>query len=202
MTKSLSEIIVDLRTRLASIEENQTELLAERDDGGAAFAAHVEGNPTAVRRLAEINAELSRLQAEASTVGAALAEASRREMQARDKDAAARRRAEAEEADVILAEIEKLAESMDAAMVSLKAAAVDFQIKMETVRRLTGSGPQHQAIRVHLARAISSGLTGLPQHSDLLAPRERRSMTELVASWATQVRNRIATMIETPAKAA
>jgi hypothetical protein len=202
MSKTISEIIDGLRARLASIEENQTELLAERDDGGAAYAAHVEGSPKAIKRLAEINGELSRLQAEASTVSAALAEAARREMQAREKDVAARRRSDAAQADVILAETEKLAETMDAAMVSLKAAAVDFQDKMEMVRRLTNSGPQHQAIKVHLARALSSGLMGLPQHPDLLAPNERRSVTELTTAWATQVRNRIATIIETPAKAA
>jgi hypothetical protein len=202
MTKTISEIIDGLRARLASIEEGQIELLAERDDGGTAYAAHVEGSPKAIKRLAEINAELGRLQAEASTVGAALAEAARREMQARDKDLAARHRADAEQADTILAETEKLAETMDAAMVSLKAAAVDFQDKMAAVRRLSGAGPQHPAIRVHLARAISSGLMGLPQHPDLLAPNERRSVTELTTAWATQVRNRIATIVETPAKAA
>jgi hypothetical protein len=202
MSKTISEIIDGLRARLASIEENQIELLAERDDGGTAYAAHVEGSPKAIKRLAEINAELGRLQAEASTVSAALAEAARREMQARDQDVAARRRSDAAQADMILAETEKLAETMDAAMVSLKAAAVDFQDKMEAIRRLSGAGPQHTAIRVHLARALSSGLMGLPQHPDLFAPNERRSVTELTGAWATQVRNRIATIIETPAKAA
>jgi hypothetical protein len=73
---------------------------------------------------------------------------------------------------------------------------------MAKVRRLSGAGPQHTAIRVHLARAISSGLMGLPQHPDLLAPNERRSVTELTTAWATQVRNRIVTLVETPAKAA
>jgi chromosome segregation ATPase len=202
MTKSISEIIDDLRARLASIEDAQNELLAERDDGEIAFSAHVEGDAKAIKRLAEINAELGRLQGEASTVGAALAEAARREMQARDQDLAERRRADGEQAETILAETEKLAAAMDAAMVSLKAAAVDFQDKMLAIRRLSGAGPQHTAIRVHLARALSSGLMGLPQHPDLLAPNERRSVTELTTAWATQVRNRIATIIETPARAA
>ena len=44
-SKTISEIIDGLRARLASIEENQIELLAERDDGGTAYAAHVEGSP-------------------------------------------------------------------------------------------------------------------------------------------------------------
>jgi hypothetical protein len=201
MTKSISEIIDDLRARLAGIEEAQVELLGERDDGGTAYAAHVEGSPKAIKRLAEINAELNRLQAEASTVGAALAEAARREMQARDKDMAARRREDAEQADTVMAEVEKLAKEMDVAMASLKAGAVDFQAKMEMVRRLSGAGPQHQAVKVLLARAISAGLLGLPQHPDLLAPNERRSTTELATSWGQMVRNRIATTNE-PAKAA
>lgn len=190
--------ITDLRTKLGAAEGRQVELNAEILE--VSYGAHT-GVAKDRKRLTEINDELARLAPEVTSLTAAMAEATRRETQARDAEISARRRADMEQADKIMLEAETLAATMDAAMSSLKAAAVDLQDKMATIRRLSGAGPQHTAIRVHLARAISSGLMGLPQHPDLLAPNERHSVAELTTAWAAQVRNVIAT-VETAAKAA
>jgi len=90
---------------------------------------------------------------------------------------------------------------MDLAMATLKTAAVEFESKMTLVRRLSAAGPEHTARRVYLARAISAGLMGLPQHPDLLAPNERLTVQAICASWAISVRNKINTVIDA-AKAA
>jgi hypothetical protein len=200
MTKTLSATIDDLRGRLAAIEGQQVELLAERDE--ISFAAVVDREKKAVQRLVEINTALSQMTSDASTVVAALADASRREMQQRDQEMATRRRNDAEQAETHLAKAEDLAQKLDQAMAKLKGAAVDFEKTMADVRRLSGAGPQHTAMRVHLARAISSGLMGLPQYPDILAPGDRHLVAEITQAWATQVRNKIAAVIETAAKAA
>lgn len=199
MSKTISEIIDDLRGKRGAAEQRQMELDSEIEE--ISYAAHT-GDPKAKKRLEDITNEQAHLATEIKSTTAALAEGARRQMQEREEEMSAQRRADAEQADTIMAEAEKLAKTMDADMASLKAGAVEFQAKMEMVRRLTNSGPQHQAIKVHLARAISAGLMGLPQHPDLLAPHERRSLAELTAVWATQVRNKISAVINIPAKAA
>ena len=197
--KSLSEIIDGLRDELAAAEQRQVELDAEILE--ISWAANT-GDAKAKKRIDEIANELAHLATEVKSVTAALAEGARREMEARDAEISARRHADAEQANKIMLEAEALAATMDGAMALLRVGAVDLQDKMAMIRRLSGAGPQHTAIRVHLARAISSGLMGLPQHPDLLAPNERHSVAELTTAWAAQVRNMIATLDKAAAKAA
>ena len=183
--------ITHLRTKLGAAEGRQVELNAEILE--VSYGAHT-GVAKDRKRLTEINHELARLAPKRHAASPRQwprlrAGKRRREM----PKSPARRRADMEQADKIMLEAETLAATMDAAMSSLKAAAVDLQDKMATIRRLSGAGPQHTAIRVHLARAPSSGLMGLPQHPDLLAPNERHSVAELTTAWAAQVRNVIAT---------
>jgi hypothetical protein len=198
MSKSISKILDELRSKLGAAEQRQVELNAEILE--ISWAANT-GDAKAKARIDAITNELAHLATEVKSVTAALAEGARRETQARDAEISARRRADAEQADKIMLEAETLAATMDGLMASLKVAAVDLQDKMAMIRRLSGAGPQHSAIRVHLARAISSGLTGLPQHPDLLAPNERHSVADLTTAWAAQVRHVIATL-ETAAEAA
>jgi hypothetical protein len=199
MTKTTSEIMDGLRGKRGAAEQRQMELDSEIEE--ISYAAHT-GDAKAKKRLEEITNEQAHLATEIKSTTAALAEGARRQMQEREEEMSAQRRADAEQADAIMAEAEKIALAMDADMVSLKAGAIDFQAKMEMVRRLSSAGPQHQAVKVLLARAISAGLMGLPQHSDMLAPNERRSVTDLATSWGQQVRNRISAVINTAAKAA
>jgi hypothetical protein len=84
----------------------------------------------------------------------------------------------------------------------MKTAAVAFESKMASVRRLSGAGPQNSALRGHLARAITAGLMNVPQYADVLAPGERHSLHEITSAWATQVRTRISAIVEAAARAA
>jgi hypothetical protein len=188
-------IVDELRSQLASLEGRQVELIAEREE--ISYLALVDRDKKAIERLAEINTELANTTSHASSLTAALREASSRETKAHEQEMAQKRRDDARRADVVLAEAEKLALKLDHAMAALKRDAIAFEQAMAEVRRLSGAGPQHTAMRSHLARAISSGLIGLPQHPDVLAPGERHSVTSLTTSWANQVRHRISTIIET-----
>jgi len=144
MTKSISQTIDDLRGKLAASQGLQSELNAEIQE--VSFLAHT-GDIKSQKRLDEIRTALSKVDIEIRSLTAALATAAN--MQVAEQDAARTelQRANASKAEAILAEAESLATKMDAAMVSLKAGAVEFQAKMEMVRRLTNSGPQHQAIK-------------------------------------------------------
>jgi hypothetical protein len=194
MAKTLSDSINTLRSRLASIDEEQVRLLAERDS--LAFACHVDREPAAIKRITAIASALTALQAESSTVAAALADASRRELQEREHEMAARRRVDAQQAETFLADAEKLALEIDRAMATLKAAAVAFEGSMASARRLSGAGPTHPALRSHMARAISAGLATLPMHEGALGPAERHSLASITTAWATQIRTRISDVIE------
>jgi hypothetical protein len=195
-----TSITDDLRGQLAALEGRTVELLSERDE--ISYNAFVDREPKAIKKLEAINGELNNIANQVASLESALKEATKREQAADDADRAKRRKADAEQAGVAMAEAERLAELMDGAMRDLQKHAVDFQQKMADVRRLSGSGPQHDGMRALLSRAIKSGLMALPQYADVLQPHERSSVAEIAAAWATQVRNRISTIIETAAKAA
>jgi hypothetical protein len=90
---------------------------------------------------------------------------------------------------------------MDTTMRDLQRHAVDYQQIMMDVRRLSGSGPTHESVRALLSRAVKTGLIGLPQYADVLQPHERKTVAEITAARATQVRTKISAIVET-AKAA
>jgi hypothetical protein len=189
----------ELRNQLAALEGHQLELLAERDE--ISYAALVDRDAKSVKRLAALNEEINNIVNQTASVSAALREASKREAAAEDADRAKRRRADAEAAGGLMAEAERLAEIMDTGMRALHEQAIAYQRVMADVRRLSGSGPTHEALRALLSRAVKTGLAGLPQYADVLQPHERRSVAEITGIWATQIRNRINSVIET-AKAA
>ena len=189
----------DLRAKLGAAEGRRIEIESELAELG--FAAHVEADPKSIKRLKEISSELAQIDTELKSLTAALAENARREAAAEAVALAKRRKADAEKAGAVIAEAERLAELMDTTMRNLQKHAVDFQEAMADIRRLSGAGPQHDGVRALLSRAVKAGLMSLPQYQDVLQPDERRSVAEITAAWATQVRNRINNVIET-AKAA
>ena len=188
-----------LRSQLVALDGHKVELLAERDE--LSYLALIDKQPQAIKRLAAINEEIRNLTVQAETIEPALKEAHRREAAAEDAGRAMRRRADAEKAGALMAEAERLAELMDTTMRDLQKHAVDYQQVMADIRRLSGSGPTHEALRALLSRAVKTGLTGLPQHPDALQPHERRGVAEVTAIWALQIRNRVNSVIEA-AKAA
>jgi hypothetical protein len=197
---TMKSITDELRSRLASIEGHQVELLSERDE--ISYLALIEKQPEAIKRLVAINSEIENLKTQAASIEPALRESARRETAAAEEVKASKRRSDAAAAEVALGEAEELASEIDRAMAALKTASVAFEAKMTEVRRLSGSGPQHFHLRGLFARAISTGLRGLPQHPDLLAPSERKTVQGITALWAEQVRNRINETIQSAVRAA
>jgi hypothetical protein len=190
----------DLRARLGACENRQQELFAERSE--IAFAAMVEKQKAAVQRLEAINNELSALTNERSVLESALVEATRRETAAEDAARAEKRRSDLRTADALLDDAEKIAQEFDDALRTVREAAVAFEAKMIQVRRLTGTSPQHDAIRVFLFRAIRTALHQSPVHIDAIAPSERTALMPVFQSWAKSARVLIANTLKTAAKEA
>jgi hypothetical protein len=190
---------VELRNRLDAIESQKIILTSSRDD--IAFAALVDRNPKAIAEASELNAKIAALTTEESMLVAALKTAVRLEAEAKTADAQKQKRADLAEAEAMLPEVEQLARQIDQAMTSLQAATVAFQDKWATLKRLSGAGPTVVATKVHLERALRTGLRGLPGLSvDLVSPTQRCSASSLNAGWSLQIKNMAAREIE-PVKA-
>jgi hypothetical protein len=200
-TTKKTNVTDDLRVRLGNCETRQQELLAERAE--IAFEATVERTPRAVKRLTELNGELSALTNESSVLEAALQEAHRRELTAREQEAIVKRKANAAAAADVLLRAEDTAALLTQAMADIRSHAVTLQTKFAEIRRLTGIGPTDQMIRVHLARSLKAATMGSPIQLEHLAPSERVPVDASIGPWAKSIRNWINAAIGTqPAKAA
>jgi hypothetical protein len=178
----------DLRGKINDLDTKRLQLMAERDE--LSFAAVVERDVAAAKRVAEINEELVQLANEAAVLKAALSTATRREAEAAASERASQKRADLERAEALLPKVAEMAAQMDAAMKTLREASAAFEQAWSEVKRLSGVGPTGGAIKVHLGRACRSALRGLPGlQLEMVPPNERHSVSELTAGWSKQVSN-------------
>jgi hypothetical protein len=190
----------DLRAQLTAIDEKQVALIEERDS--ISYSAVVERDRKSVARLAELNGQLNNLKNEAASIEAALRESTKRELAAAEAERDAKRCSDLRQADGLLDEAEKIAQEFDDALRAVRETAVAFEAKMIQVRRLTGTSPQHDAIRVFMYRAVRSALHQSPVHIDAIAPSERTALIPVFQSWAKSARVLIANTLKTAAREA
>jgi hypothetical protein len=198
MTQKITQ---DLRAQLVDIEGRQAELIANRDLHS--YAAVVDREPKAIKKLAEINSELDNLKHRAASLEAALREATKREVAAAEAERAEKRKANAAAAADALLHAEDTAALLTKTMADLRSHAITLQTKFAEIRRLTGIGPTDQMIRIHLARSLKAATMGSPIQLEHLAPSERVPVDASIGPWAKSIRNWINAAIGTqPAKAA
>jgi hypothetical protein len=191
--------VQDLRRQINELESKRLILQSERDD--MSYSAAVERLPAALQRVSEIGSELMRLAHDEQVLLAALRIATKLEAESKVADAQKQKRNDLEQALSLLPEVAAIASQIDEAMASLQAATVAFQDKWAQIKRLSGAGPTVVATKVHIERALRSGLRGLPGLSvDLVSPTQRCSASSLHAGWSLQVKNMAAREIE-PVKA-
>jgi hypothetical protein len=190
MTKSISQTINDLRAQLVDIEGRQAELIADRDEHS--FAAVVERQPQAIKKLAAINSELDNLKHRAASLQAALREATKRENAAAEAEAAEVRRRNAREADVLCSDAEAIAEKLDAAFAALALHAQEYEAAMGAIRRKINIGPQFDHVRVFLVRALRTAIHRTPLHLDAISPVDQTTVSQASASWLRNIRGQIA----------
>lgn len=202
MTQKInSNIADDLRNQIVALEGHQLELVAERDE--LSFAALVDRNPVAIKKLAAVNGELANVQAQTASLAAALREASKREIAAQAEANAERRREDARLAADILVEVEALADTLTAEMQSLRTNAIAIEAKLSEIRRLGVAAPSSEAVRVNLGRALKTALMGSSLQLEHLAPNQRITVADIVGPWSRSITNSINTAVGSkPAKAA
>ena len=179
----------DLRAQLVDIEGRQAELFAERDEHS--FAAVVERQPAAIKKLEAINSELDALKHKTATLQAALREATKREIAAREEEAAEARRQNAREAEALCVDAEAIAEKLDAAFAALRQHAQEFEDVMGAIRRKASVGPQFDHIRVFLARALRTATVRSPLHIESISPVDQTTVAAAAASWLENIRGHI-----------
>jgi hypothetical protein len=191
--------VQDLRNQIAEIESKQVILQSERDELG--YVAVVERAPAAIKRAAEIGAELAQLAHDEAMLNAALKTAVQRETEAKVAEQTKQKREDIEQAVQLLQEAERLALKADQAMQVLHESTAAFDKLWAKIRSLSGVGPQQTAVNVHLGRSFRTGLRGLPGvNVDLVPPNERHTVSELNTGWSRQVRN-IAEPVQAASKA-
>jgi hypothetical protein len=200
MTKKTS-ITDNLRAQLVDIEGRQTELIAERDE--YSFAAVVERQPAAIKKLEAVNSELDALKHKTASLEAALREAVKRETAAAEAERDAKRRANVAAAAEVLLRAEDTAALLTKAMDDMRSHSLELQRQFAEIRGLIGVGATDQQVHVFLTRCVKTALMGTPAQIEHLAPNERTDVNAVVAPWATSIRNWINSAVgEKPAKAA
>jgi hypothetical protein len=199
MTKQ--SVASDLRAQLVDIEGRQAELIANRDLHS--YAAVVDREPKAIKKLAEINSELDNLKHRTAGLEAALREAVKREVAAAEAECDVKRKQNAATAADILLHAEDTAAALTRAMADVRAHAITLQSQFAEIRRLVGVGATDQQLCVFLTRCVKTATMGTPMQIEHLAPNERTDVNAVVAPWATSIRNWINAAVGTqPAKAA
>jgi hypothetical protein len=200
MTKSITQTIDDLRGKLAASQGLQSELNAEIQE--VSFLAHT-GDIKSQKRLDEIRTALSKVDIEIRSLTAALATAANMQVAEQDAARAELQRANASQAEGMIAEAELIAQALDKALLEVRDNAVAYEAKMVAVRRLIGYGPNYEIIRIFLVRALQTALHRGPLHIISIAPGERTTAQQASNHWAASIRNMIAsTLQKTAAKKA
>jgi predicted RNase H-like nuclease (RuvC/YqgF family) len=190
----------DLRAQLVDIEGRQAELIAERDEHS--FAAVVERQPAAIKKLEALNSELDNLKHKTASLQAALREATKREVAAAEAERAGKRRANAAAAAETLMRAENTAELLTKALADVRSHSLELQRQFAEIRGLIGVGATDQQLHVFLTRCVKTALMGTPAQIEHLAPNERTDVNAVVAPWAASIRNFINTAVGQKAKVA
>jgi hypothetical protein len=190
-------VVADLTAKLAATADRGTALAAERDE--IAFAAHVDSDAKARKRLDVINAEIAGLGSEAAGINAALVVAGRKVTEAAG---AADAEAERQKARKALKLGEQMKDSARACGKSAEAFFAHFAALRGTMHELQmfGATPSINLFDSACRRALASSSVGSRlQLEPLLGPSDRRSFEELADRWAENIDTYAAARLEAPA---
>jgi hypothetical protein len=195
-----TQIVDALRAQLGNLEGRELELRGERDE--LAYAASVDREPRAIKRLAAIKTELADIAHETATIGAALRDAVKRERAAEEAERVSKRIQNAAAAEALVADVERLGVEIDTGLRALVEHSAQLRDRLSEIRKLIGVGPTHEALRVHLGRVLNSSLMGTSLHIAHLAPADRATATEITSRWSDSIRGGLTALTAKPAKAA
>jgi hypothetical protein len=172
------------RGKLGSVEERVMMLTSERDS--LSYAAHVENDPKARKRIEAIGHELAAVSSEEAALNAALTEAGKRLKAAEATARAAEEGSRARKALQLGKQLRDQALAMDAAARGLFATFEDLRATAIELNRM-GAMPSIGMIDAACRRAILSASTGTRLQLEPVPPGERHSFTELADRWSATI---------------
>jgi hypothetical protein len=189
------ETIAGLRKQIADAETREQFLFTERE--AISFDAVVEHQKPAIRRLEEINSELSALRDSNATLNAALKEARKREAAAAAAKSVEAERERAEKAAPIATRLAERGSIIDAAIKTYRDNRAGIQSDIDELIRLGVPVPSRDLVRVNLHRAHDAALTGIDKTARPVPPLQRHSYSSLLQGWALPAQNWISSKLNT-----
>jgi len=183
--------IQELRNEIASIDERQLALEAERAE--LAFTAVIEKNTDAVKRLANVNAEITEIvTVTLPTLNAALREAQRREAVATVAAADEDIRERAKKARPIAERLAERGKKMDLAIAEYREQFSGIDQDLNELARLGIPTASRAIVAANLRRSHDAATSGLDKLGRPVPPNQRHTFDGLLRGWATPSINWIA----------
>ena len=181
-------IVAELENKLAAAEARAVELQTERRR--LSFAANT-GDDAAAKKLKSLNTEAAHINLDVENVRSAIDEAKRRLAAAERNEAMAASVKNAEAALVIGDRLLERAAKIDAALSTAREEMLAYKRDVDALHMTGCAAPTAQQFLTFGGLAVASFTMQLPVKvdRDFLAPRERRTFTEITTSWRDGVTN-------------
>jgi hypothetical protein len=179
--EAAKSLLRQLEERLALPLAQKAEISRQRTS--ISLAAHM-GSPDDRARLDELNQEGAILAGQIEGLEAAISQAKALIAEAETNAAAEVDRRKRREVLQLADEIRGHAERIDALWRQSIDEYGDLQTKLTAIVQLGVGRPTQQQVRVACQRALVAAFIGTPLQSQLLAPNQRHSVSDLVNSWA------------------
>ena len=175
-------IAAELENKLAAAEARAVDLQTERRR--LSFAANT-GDGAAEKRLKALNTEAAHINLDIENVRSAIDEAKRRLAAAERDEAMAAARENAEAALVISNRLVERAAKIDAALATAREEMLAYKRDVDALHLTGCAAPTGQQFLTFGGLAVTAFTMRLPVKvdRDFLAPRERRTFTDLTTSW-------------------
>jgi hypothetical protein len=179
-------IVAQLEQKLSDASAKAVELQTERQR--ISFDA-ATGDAAARKALDKANAATTTVGLDIENLRSAIEEAKRRLAEAERAEEYARLAVNGDKARVIGDSLLERAEKIDRAFAYVRVELEGFKADLDEMHSLGLANPRSEQFKVLGGLALSTALMGLPLKSerDHLAPKERRSFTDLAAGWRTSI---------------
>ena len=181
-------IVAELENKLAAAEARAVELQTERRR--LSFDANT-GDGAAEKGLKALNTEAAHINLDIENIRSAIDEAKRRLAAAERDEAMAAARDNAEAALVIGNRLVERAAKIDAALATAREEMLAYKRDVDALHLTGCAAPTAQQFLTFGGLAVTAFTMQLPVKvdRDFLAPRERRTFTELTSAWRDGVTN-------------
>jgi hypothetical protein len=178
-------VIGDLEDKLAAASATEIELAT--DARRISYSALSDGDEGARKALAKIDGDEVKLRQTQKHLRDALAEAKRRLAESERAEERERLAENAEKANAIGERLVERARKIDEAFAVISEESNAFMSDITALAPLGLSNPRVEQYRVLGAIAANTALMFTPLKIQHMAPRERRSFSELAAGWRAQI---------------